>query len=629
MCGICGYVGNASPLLLPRMLESLVHRGPDEEGLFTAEGVGLGSRRLKILDLTGGRQPITNEDKTLWVVFNGEIYNYRELRRDLITRGHTFATATDTEVIVHLYEEEKERCVEKLRGMFAFALWDAENSLLFLARDRVGKKPLFYTTAGGRFLFASEIKALLEEPSVPREVDRDVLDYYLSFGYTPQGRSIFSGIRKLPPAHTLTLRRGEMSLSRYWDLPTESLDEREESLAERIRETLQEAVNLRLVSDVPLGVFLSGGMDSSSIVATMRELGHDPIATFSIGYGTGAESYDELRYASLVARHFHTDHHEEIVTASALELLPRIIRHFDEPFADSSALPTFLVAQMARRDITVALSGIGGDEAFAGYPRHLGILLSQGYAHLPLLLRKALASCVRPLLRESTESRNIAGWARRFLEGATLPMPDRYVHWLQIFDRTMKRELYTEEGRRPEPAPPLPPEIWRRVQNLPPLPAAFYMDLTAYLPEDLLTMADRMSMAHSVELRAPFCDHKILELSWRIPPRLKLKGGHLKSLLKKAMAPLLPQPVLTRRKQGFMIPIGQWFRRDLKEAVALTLAPERIRRRGLFNPDYVRFLLTEHEAGRRNFTDQIWALLALEIWFQIYMDGNTGWGEAA
>ncbi|MFI5340648.1 MAG: asparagine synthase (glutamine-hydrolyzing) [Candidatus Methylomirabilales bacterium] len=631
MCGIVGIVGQVDRDTLQAMVATLTHRGPDDEGLWVAPGIGLGMRRLSIIDLAGGRQPMTNEDETLRVAFNGEIYNFRELRSDLIQRGHHFRTQSDTEVLLHLYEEMGSACVERLRGMFAFALWDAPRKRLFLARDRLGKKPLFYWHRDGLFLFASEIKALLCHPAVSRAVDWDAFHHYLAFGYTPADRSIFAGIAKLPPAHTATWQAGVLTLQRYWTLPPGgSVSASRLSLPEaaaRVRAVLREAVRLRLESDVPLGVFLSGGIDSSAVVASMREVTSQRIATFSIGFGRAAASFDELPYARMVARRFETDHQEEILEPRVADLLHPIVRHFDEPFADSSAIPTFVVAQATAHHVKVALSGIGGDETFAGYPRYLGLRLSERYARLPHWVRSISGTVVPRLIPESDASRNWGDWARRFIVGAEQPLPDRYIGWTRFFSEPELGGLVTPAVRR----------LWQAdIEGIhrtafadhaydDPVDGAFRMDLSTYLPDDLLLMADRMSMAHSLELRAPFCDHRVVEESLRIPPSTKIPGFRLKGLLKAAFADVLPPPVLSHRKQGFMIPLGRWLRTELRDVMEDLLSPERLRTRGLFMPDAVEALKQEHLTETRSHSDRLWTLMMLELWIQASLDASGPW----
>ena len=572
-----------------------------------------------------------NEDETLRVVFNGEIYNFRELRSDLIQRGHRFRTQSDTEILLHLYEEEGPAFVERLRGMFAFALWDDRRKILFLARDRMGKKPLYYWHRDGLFLFASEIKALLLHPAVSREVDWEAFHHYLAFGYTPADRSIFAGIAKLPPAHTATWQAGVLTLQQYWTLPPGgSVSASRLSLPEaaaRVRAALREATRLRLESDVPLGVFLSGGIDSSAVVASMREVTGQRIATFSIGFGRAAPSFDELPYARMVARRFETDHHEEILEPKVADLLHTIVRHFDEPFADSSAIPTFVVAQATAHHVKVVLSGIGGDETFAGYPRYLGLRLSERYAKLPRWFRSAGGSVASHLLRESDRSRNWGDWARRSIAGAEQPLPDRYIGWTRFFSEAELGDLVTPAVRR----------LWQAdIEGThrkafadhahdDPMDGAFRIDLSTYLPDDLLVMADRMSMAHSLELRAPFCDHRIIEESLRIPPSLKIPGFRLKGLLKAAFADTLPPQVLSHRKQGFMVPLGRWLRTELRDVMEELLAPDHVRTRGLFMPDAVEALKREHLTETRSHSDRLWTLMMAELWMRSYLDGGGFW----
>jgi asparagine synthase (glutamine-hydrolysing) len=631
MCGIAGFVGPGNRAYLERMVNLLAHRGPDDEGLFVAPGIGLGMRRLSIIDLAFGRQPMVNEDETLRLVFNGEIYNFRELRSDLVRRGHRFRTQSDTEVLLHLYEEMGPLCVDRLRGMFAFALWDAPRKRLFLGRDRMGKKPLYYWHRDGLFLFASEIKALLSHPAVSRDVDWTALHHYLAFGYTPADRSIFEGIRKLPPAHTATLSEGGLALQRYWALPPgDSIPTSRASVHEvtaRVRNALREAVRLRLESDVPLGVFLSGGIDSSAVVASMREVTGQRIATFSIGFGRAASSFDELPYARMVAERFETDHHEEVLEPKVADLLPAIVHHFDEPFADSSAIPTFVVAQATARHVKVALSGIGGDETFAGYPRYLGLRLSERYAKLPRWLRSVSGAVVPRLFPESEASRNLGDWARRFVNGADRPLPERYIGWTRFFCRTYLLRMATPalQERWPDDVEAAHHAAFAGRADDDPVDGALRIDLSTYLPDDLLVMADRMSMVHSLELRAPFCDHEIIEESLRIASGLKIPGFRLKGLLKAAFADVLPPRVLSHRKQGFMIPLGRWLRTDLRGMMEDCLSPERVRLRGLFAPDAVETLKQEHLAGVRSHGDRLWTLMMAELWMRQYLDAGGPW----
>jgi len=631
MCGIAGIVGGA-PLrpTLEAMLTALEHRGPDDRGVHLGDDVALGMTRLAIIDLVTGRQPMTSEDGNTTIVFNGEIYNFRALRAELVARGQRFRTQSDTEVILRAWEVEGEACVERLRGMFAFAIWDARRRALFLARDRVGKKPLYYWQGGGSFVFGSEIKALFCHPGPGRTVDFTALHHYLAYGYTPRQRSAFEEIAKLPPGHTATLAAGRLTLRRYWTLPaapTTPLSGDVVELGQRIRHELREAVRLRLESDVPLGVFLSGGIDSSVVAASMREVTSGRIATFSIGFGAGAASYDELPFARQVAVRFATDHHEEVLEPKAAELAPAIVRAFDEPFADSSAIATFAVAAATVRHVKVALSGIGGDETFAGYPRYLGLAVSERWARVPRALRRAVGRVAVSALPESFSSRNLRDWVVRFAAGAELGLPERYFAWTRFFDGPALAALATPalaarlagdpdaDGRA----------AWHGHGHGEAMDGAFRVDLATYLPDDLLVMADRMTMANSLELRAPFCDHRVIETSLAIAPSLKTRGFRLKGLLKAAYADVLPPAVLGHRKQGFMIPLARWLRGDLRPLLDDLLGAERVRERGLFRPERVQVMKTEHLAGRRSHADRLWTLMMAELWLREYVDRGGRW----
>jgi asparagine synthase (glutamine-hydrolysing) len=630
MCGIAGHVGPTARELLPAMLGLLKHRGPDDAGIHAAGNVGLGMARLAIIDLVTGRQPMSDAAERYWVVFNGEIYNFRQLRAELMTAGRRFRTRSDTEVILHAYAVHGEACVERLAGMFAFAIWDDAERRLFLARDRLGKKPLYYWHRDRLFLFASEPKALLCHPAVARSVDWSALHHYLAFGYTPATRSIFDSIRKLPPAHTATFIDGRLTQRRYWQLPAGATSPGpgagpEESAA-AVRAGLREAVRLRLESDVPLGVFLSGGVDSSAVVASMREVTSGRIATFSVGFGRAAPSYDELPYARLVAQRFGTDHHEEVLEPNVRAILPDIVRAFDEPFGDSSAIPTYVVAQATARHVKVALSGIGGDEAFGGYPRYLGLRVSALHGRLPRWLRHASRS-LAGRLPDSASSRNWADWARRFTAEPDATPSDRYIGWTRFFGDAQLAAL-----ARPALAARLGSGVDALQQSAfasgrpgDPVDGAVRVDLSTYLPDDLLAMADRMSMAHSLEVRAPFCDYRIIEESLRLSSSAKMPGGRLKGLLKTAFAGVLPKEVLTHRKQGFMIPLGDWLRHDLRPTMDDLLAPECVRARGLFDPYPVEAMKREHLSGARTHADRLWTLMMLELWMREYLDARGRW----
>jgi len=623
-------VGEAPGDLLPAMLRALRHRGPDDEGLHVDRTgpVGLGTRRLAIIDPAGGRQPMATPDGDVTVAFNGEIYNFRELRVTLEAAGHQFRTRSDTEVLLHSYRTWGEACAERLRGMFAFAVWDRRRRRLVLGRDRLGKKPLYYWQGGGLFLFASELKALLRHGGIARRLDWEAFHHYLAFGYTPGDRSILDGVAKLPAAHVAVLEDGRLRLARYWSLPPGAgvAPVAAGEAAGRVREAVREAVRLRLESDVPLGVFLSGGIDSSVIVAGMREVTGGGISTFTIGFGPAAAAYDERRYARMVAERFGTDHHEEIVDPKVAELLPAIVRALDEPFADSSAVPTFVVAQATAGHVRVALSGIGGDEVFAGYPRYLAVRLSRLWEVVPRPLRALTAAGARSLVPGFETGSSWPGRVRRFLAAAADPLPGRYIGWTRFFDEPGLAGLATPAlaALWREDVEARARAAWASHGHGDPLDGAFRIDLATYLSDDLLVMADRMTMAHSLELRAPLCDHRLIELSLRIPPAVKLPGLSLKGLLKSAFADVLPAPLLTRPKQGFMIPLGRWLKTDLRRLVEDLLSAARVRARGLFRPEAVAALAEEHMAGRRDHADRLWTLVMAELWMQEYLDGAAG-----
>ena len=630
MCGIAGWVGagGGNREVLDAMLKILEHRGPDDTGRYLDGEAALGMTRLSIIDLVTGQQPMRSEDGAVTLVFNGEIYNFRDLRGELQARGRRFATRSDTEVLLRAWEAYGPACVDRLRGMFAFAVWDARRRRLFLARDRVGKKPLYYWHRDGVLVFASEPKALLRHPAVGRALDLTALEHYAAFGYTPAARSIFDGIAKLPPGHTATLAGGVLSVARYWTLPAGATAARpapREELLGRVRAEVRDAVRARLEADVPLGVFLSGGVDSSVIVACMRELNVGRLATFSVGFGADL-SHDERPYARAVAQRFETEHHEEVLEPKAADLAAAVVRYVDEPFADSSAIPTLVVAEATARHLKVALSGIGGDETFGGYPRYLGVRLSEAWARVPRVLRAGPEALAR-WLPDSAGSRNLGDWARRFADGAGRPMPERYIGWTRFFDGQALDALATPALARHFGSDVEAPHraAWAGRRDGDAVDGAWRIDLATYLPDDLLTMADRMSMARSLELRAPFCDHRLIEFSLTIPAAAKLEGFRLKALLKAAFADVLPPTVVNRRKQGFMIPLSRWLRTTLRDLVDDTLAPERVRARGLWRPEVVARLVREHLAGARTHGDRIWTLVILELWMREYLDGRGAW----
>ena len=629
MCGIAGFVGEFERLdaaersaVLERMCRQIRHRGPDDQGTLVADGVALGMRRLSIIDLAGGHQPISNEDGTVTIVFNGEIYNYHELQRELAARGHRFQTHSDTETIVHAYEEYGAACVERLRGMFAFAIWDARARQLFLARDRVGKKPLYYArTPRGTLVFGSELKALLAHPEVTREINPEALDAYLTFGYVPDPLCILRGVRKLPPGHSLTYSAdGRLALTQYWDFPLEAdaPARRADDYLEELRALLDEAVRIRLIADVPLGAFLSGGVDSSTVVGLMARHSDRPVKTFSIGFHE--DSYDELKYARVAARHFQTEHHEFVVTPDIVRLVDELAWHFDEPFADPSALPTYMVSKLAREHVTVALSGDGGDELFAGYTRYLVERRRARFARVPRLVRERV---MRPLSQHLPHG----AWGRNYLHNVSLDAVDRFLDSVSVFTRLTKRSLYTPAFRAQLTDEGLATARFRflasRVRTGEPLDVLLYLDSKTYLPGDILTKVDRMSMAVSLEARAPLLDHKLIEFVARIPAALKLHGTETKHILKRAVADFVPPEILHRAKQGFGVPIQRWINEQLREQIRDTLTDARARSRGYVEPRYVAQLLDEHERGRRDHATPLWALFMLELWQRLFMDATS------
>jgi asparagine synthase (glutamine-hydrolysing) len=630
MCGIAGVVaaeGVAGLGSLSPALEAQRHRGPNAWGTWSDDHCTLGHRRLAIIDLSeAGRQPLSNEDGSVRITFNGEVYNFTALRRQLEGLGHRFSTQTDTEVIVHAYEQWGAECVQRLRGMFAFGLWDARRRRLLLARDRVGKKPLFYTQVGERFLFASELQGLLADPEVPREVDLAAVDAYLAWGYVPAPQTAFRGIRKLPPAHWLTLDltpEGPITrLERYWSLtygPKQRISEQE--AAEVLREKLTEAVRLRLMSDVPLGAFLSGGIDSSIIVGLMARLSDQPVKTFSIGFEEAA--YSELDHARRVAERWGTDHHEFIVRPDALAILPTLVRHYGEPYADSSAIPTYYVSQLTRREVTVALNGDGGDESFAGYERYRGNGIAERVRQIPG--SRLATSLLAHALPDSLDPKNRLRQARRFLTVAHLPMAERYGRWVSFFGGEARRSLYSGDLRAALEQPEMRDwvgSLFEETRGLDPVDAAMAVDVQSYLPYDLLVKVDITTMANSLEARSPFLDHEVMEFAARLPVSLKLRGGNAKFLLKRAFADLLPPENVQRRKMGFGVPVGEWFRGPLRELLCDSLLSRRSQARGYFAPDEVNRLVTEHLDRRADHSFLLWSLLMLELWQQEFLDAS-------
>jgi asparagine synthase (glutamine-hydrolysing) len=592
MCGIAGTLsgdGQVERELVDRMCQTMHHRGPDSRGVFADRGVAMGAARLAVIDVDGGHQPICNEDSSVVAVVNGEIYNYRELRTQLIRAGHTFRTSSDCEVIVHLYEDLGEACVERLRGMFAFALWDGRARSLLLARDRVGKKPLFYAHRGDRLWFASEPRAILASGEVPRDVDYHALDLFLHYQCVPAPRSAFAAIRKLPPAHTCTWADGTLSMRRYWKLSyRDSAPASEAEVCERIRDSVLEATRLRLSSDVPVGALLSGGVDSSSVVAAMARSGGGAVKTFSIGFDVDA--FDETSSAREVARLYGAEHHELVLDRQAMQALPQLVWHYGEPFADSSALATFSLAELAGRHVTVALNGDGGDESFAGYQRYLKYVSPNGRPagvapHEHYAIRRASAYFDDPARVDLYQPDFLASLGSR--------------PWLAVLER-----------------PYLASDAEGVVERL------LDVDVQTYLPDDLLVKMDVATMAHSLEARSPLLDVEVMELAAGLPAAMKIDAGSTKRIFKRAMREWLPPEILERPKMGFRVPIGEWLADGLRELPAQVLLDSRTLGRGLFRPERLRTIVSQQREGSCDHAYRIWTLLQLELWFRTYVDSE-------
>ena len=636
MCGICGTINieKGTPIsrsLLSSMCATIKHRGPDDEGIFVQNNVGLGTRRLSIIDIEGGHQPLSNEDGSVWVAFNGEIYNFPDLRKELIARGHTFKTRTDTETIVHSYEEWGEQSFQKFRGMFAFALWDGQRKKLMIVRDRMGIKPLYYTLIENRdrtLVFGSELKAILVHPEIKRALEPQAIDLYLTLEYIPEPFSAFKNIYKLPAGAFLVYERGEIRIEKYWDVCGEQ--ERETSttiqgatlasLEDELYERLKESVKARLLSDVPLGAFLSGGIDSSAIVGLMHELGVSPIKTFSIGFEDA--TYNELEHARRISHKFNTDHEEFILKPQALELTEKLVHHLDEPFGDFSIFPTYLISKMARAHVKVILSGDGGDELFAGYEHYQAQKLSR----LPLvsLLSKPMPIFLRKL-PPSSKKKGLWNKLRRYAQGLEHPQDLRHLRWMMFLSQKEREELYSKDFQHElggiksfRSIPPLD-RLYTQLDRFDDISGELFLDLKSYLVDDILVKVDRMSMATSLETRVPLIDHKVVEFAFRIPGHLKLRGMTTKWIFKKTMERLLPHQNIYRSKEGFSIPIKHWLQNELKELMLHYLSESRIQDAGLFNSDSINHKIDKHMEGRENYSHQLWALLVFEIWREKFL----------
>ena len=622
MCGICGIFQfddqrEIRRELVRSMTETIVHRGPDDEGIYVGPGIGLGFRRLSIIDVGGGHQPISNEDGSIWVMLNGEIYNYPELHRELCTRGHRFSTRSDTETIVHLYEEHGEECFARLRGMFAIALWDSRERKLLLARDRVGKKPLFYAADGKRILFGSELKCLLVDNFFPRDINIQALSDYFSLGYVPAPKTIYRAVQKLLPGHYLVSSVNGTRVERFWEISFARLENRsEDEWCDLLRHQLCEATRIRLMSEVPLGAFLSGGIDSSSIVATMAKIMKRPVTTCSIGFEE--PQYNEADYARRVADQFHADHHEHIVRPNALDVLNKLVWHYDEPFADSSAIPTYYVSWVARQHVTVALGGDGGDENFAGYRRYY-------FDQMENELRRLIPAPIRHGVFGPLGSVYPAlAWAPRFLRAkatfqslARAPL-EGYFNSISIFRPTEKQNLFTPEFRESlhgYDSIDVLRRYYDHADTSDLLSRIQYVDMKTYLADDILAKVDRASMAVSLEVRAPLLDHQLMEMVATIPSSLKLVGRNGKYIFKKAMAPLLQTEILNRKKQGFAVPLDRWFREDLRELAYDALFTSND---GILSPLFLKKIWRQHQKGQYDRSAHLWSVLMFRKWKEAF-----------
>jgi asparagine synthase (glutamine-hydrolysing) len=665
MCGITGasWTPQAEPLtnpILKEMTSVLSHRGPDDDGFYfsrsqadstgqrTSSGAALGFRRLSIIDLAGGHQPLSNEDGTVWIAFNGEVYNYRELKPELESLGHRFQTASDTECIVHAYEQWGRDCVHHLRGMFAFAIWDEREQRLFLARDRMGQKPLVYRLAQGRLVFASELKALLQIPGSPREVDPQAVADFVALQYVPHPRTMLRGYHKLPPGHWAEFdgTTGDLIVRRYWHapfarppgffeqaaaeeapLPCGGVAATKSDISSNLRRTLTEAVRLRMRSDVPFGAFLSGGVDSTIITGLMQQQSEQKVKTFSIGFSV--KQFDERSYAREAATSLGTEHHEFVVDPSAVEMLPRLTWNYDEPFADSSAIPTMYLSQLTRQQVTVALTGDGGDELFAGYDRYRAVELAARIDRWPWLLRAPLTSSIWQSLPASVRQKSGLRRIKRFLAALGQSPERRYANWISIFDDTTRAALFSREFAETlqgYDGASFLMQAYRNCAEADFVQRTTCVDMESYLPCDILTKVDIASMAFSLEARSPFMDHRVVELAARIPRSFKLHKRHGKQILIETFRDLLPPSIQTRPKMGFGVPLDHWFRHELREMMTDTLLDSRTLGRGYFDPVTVRRLVDEHTSSQWDHSSRLWLLLVFELWHRRFVDQAVATG---
>lgn len=639
ICGIFNTDGSCSVQeeTLRKMCSVVGCRGRDDGGIYmgrTENGknnIGLGINLFSAIDMETGHQPIHNEDGTVWIVCDGEIYNFRELRRELENGGHHFYTGSDVEAIVHLYEAHGVDCLKYLRGIFAFAIWDERKKKLFLARDRVGQKPLCWTHNGKRLIFASEIKSILQIQGISREVNPEAIHHYLTYKYVPAPLTAFKNIKKLLPAHYLLCEKGKISIHQYWNLnrffaPFGMTGSKgrtaEDEYCERIRELLEESTRIRLAGDVETGAFLSGGIDSSIIVGLMTKIMNKPVKTFSIGFEEKA--YDELHYARIAAQHFGTDHHEHVIKVDAIEILPELVWHYEEPFADSSSVATYYAAKAAGQEIKIVLNGDGGDENFAGYPRYKAIKLAEYYDRLPHCIRRHMIAGIMKRISYSPGRRCLLRRFKKLMESMDYPKEERYLRWICTFDKERKSMLYTSSFREAVSAS----DSFKYLQKYYDasgcedfLDSTLFVDIMTYVPGDYLVKMDIAAMANSLGARSPFLDHKFMEFAASIPSNLKLKGlNNTKYILKKAFSDFLPRPILHRKKMGFGVPVANWLKNELRDYTRDILLSRRSLERGYFRKKYLESMVDEHIHGWYDHGDRLWALLNLELWHRTFID---------
>ncbi len=631
MCGIVGIYSEKKRTRedmtrsIHTMAACLEHRGPDDHGYHVDGNIALGHRRLSIIDLETGKQPIFNEDRSKCIIFNGEIYNYEEIKSELVQKGHCFASASDTETIIHAYEEWGEECVHKLRGMFSFCIWDSRRETILLVRDRLGEKPLFYAHYNGDFVFSSEMKSILADPRFDRAIDEEALGAYFTFSYIPAPLTIYRNIKKLPPGHLLLYKKGQVRIQQYWDVSFKPDSQKTETqFIHEFMELLNESVRLQLRSDVPLGAFLSGGIDSSTVVALMSRANSRPVNTFTIGFGGNVGGFDdERKYARLVAETYKTNHREHEVLPDVGGLIEKIVRAFDEPFADDSTVPSYFVSQLARRNVTVALSGLGGDEMFCGYERYLGFQMGQIYNKIPGMIREKMIRRLIEELPELSSGNHTVNHMKRFVRSSSSDIGQRYFGFVSKIHKKYKDVLFSGQGKHyNEGLDAVEKRFVDLFNDAPaddPLNKVFYSDIKTYLPEDILACTDRLSMHHSLEVRVPFLDYKLVEYCATIPPEMKIKLLKKKYLLKKGVSGLLPKAVLDHKKQGFVGPMTRWLQTHLKELTLNTLSKKNLGKHGLFNDKTIENILMDHYNGREINDTLIWSLVIFQTWHDRYV----------